>query len=93
MTIAVQIPSALREYIGGAKELQVTADSVSAALEFLRKEHVMLYRSVCDETGAIRPHVGRLVFSRERIERGLVGSHVEGFGTGGLFRPPNRHRR
>lgn len=77
MTIAVQIPSALREYIGGARELQVTADSVSAALEFLRKEHVMLYRSVCDETGAIRPHVNLFVNDAFLHELGGLDTRLE----------------
>ena len=63
MTVAVQIPGALREYCHGAAEINVSADTVGAALVELEREHPSLYISVCDETGAVRRHVNLFVNS------------------------------
>lgn len=57
MSITVQLPSALRCECGGAAELCLTAATVQAALEQLERNHPAIYRSVCDETGAVRRHV------------------------------------
>ncbi len=61
MTITIQIPGVLRGYCAGARELSVSAASVRAALEQLARSHPPLYRSVCDETGALRRHVNLFV--------------------------------
>lgn len=60
-TIAVQIPSALRHRCRGASQVEVCAATVLEALETLRVSHPEVYRSVCDETGAVRPHVNLFV--------------------------------
>lgn len=41
--------------------LCVSAPTVRAALEQLEPSHPSLYRSVCDETGAVRPHINLFV--------------------------------
>jgi molybdopterin converting factor small subunit len=61
MSISVQIPTPLRPECGGARELQVTAATVRAALSELELSHPKLYRSVCDETGAVRRHINLFV--------------------------------
>ena len=61
MTIAVHIPSSLRDCCQGASELSVSAATVRAALEQLEASYPSLYRSICDETGAVRPHVNLFV--------------------------------
>ena len=69
MNIAVQVPSALRNYCHGASELSLSAATVRAALEELEQSHPKLYRSICDETGAVRQHVNLFVndaFLRDR---------------------------
>lgn len=69
MSTAVQIPSSLRSYCQGAAELRVSAPTVRAALEQLEQRHPALYRSICDETGAVRTHVNLFVndsFLRDR---------------------------
>ena len=69
MTIAVQIPTALRGYCAGANQLSLSVSSVRAALEQLERTHPELYRSVCDDTGAVRRHVNLFVnddFLRDR---------------------------
>ena len=61
MTIRISIPSPLRAYCAGASELSLSAPSVRAALEQIERSHPALYRSVCDETGAVRRHVNLFV--------------------------------
>ncbi len=63
MSVSIQIPTALRHECGGAAELRVPAVTVRAALEQLQQSHPALYRSVCDETGAVRRHVNLFVNS------------------------------
>ena len=61
MTIKVFIPGVLRASCAGAHELTLSAATVRAALEQLERSHPPLYRSVCDETGAVRRHVNLFV--------------------------------
>ena len=70
--IQVHVPGALREYCGGVSELSLSAPSVRAVLEELERRHPALYRSVCDETGAVRRHVNLFVnTSHVRDREGL----------------------
>ena len=72
MTITVQIPGPLRACCGGASELFLSAPSVRAALDQLERSHPLLYRSVCDERGVVRPHVNLFVnTSHVRDREGL----------------------
>lgn len=61
MSVTVLVPRPLRTYSGGASELSVTAPTVRAALLEIERSHPDLYKSVCDETGAVRRHVGVFV--------------------------------
>jgi sulfur-carrier protein len=61
MGITIHIPALLRSYCQGAAELSLSAVSVRAALEQLERTYPALYRSVCDESGAVRRHVGLFV--------------------------------
>ena len=61
MTVTIRVPTMLRAYSEGASELSLSASSVRAALEQLERSHPALYRSVCDETGAVRRHVNLFV--------------------------------
>ena len=69
MTIAICLSGTLRAYSGGAPQLQLSAPSVRAALEQLEQSHPSLYRSVCDETGAVRRHVNLFVNTDHVRER------------------------
>ncbi len=71
MSVAVFIPSPLRRYSAGKSELAVSAATVRAALKQLEETHVDLYRSVCDETGAVRRHVN--LFVNDDFIRSLNG--------------------
>ena len=69
MTITVHIPSALRACCEGASQLSLSAPSVRAALEQIEQHHPVLYRSICDETGALRRHVNLFVNASHVRER------------------------
>jgi molybdopterin converting factor small subunit len=63
VSVTVRIPLPLRASCGGASELALTAASVRGALQHLEQRFPELYRSVCDETGAVRRHVNVFVNS------------------------------
>ena len=71
-TVKIHIPAVLRDYCDGASELLLSASSVRAALEQIEQRHPSLYRSICDETGAVRRHVNLFVnTSHVRDRQGL----------------------
>jgi molybdopterin converting factor small subunit len=77
--IRVHVPGPLREYAGGAAELQLSVPSVRAALGELERRHPALYRNVCDETGAVRRHVNLFVnMAHVRDREGLDTALVPG---------------
>jgi len=79
MTIKIQLPSVLRDYCHCASDFTLSAASVRAALEQIERHHPALYRSVCDETGAVRRHVNLFVNSAHiRDREGLDTALVEG---------------
>jgi molybdopterin converting factor small subunit len=81
MTITIEVPGVLRGYCDGARELAVSAASVRAALEQIERCHPALFRSICDETGAVRRHVNLFVNTahmrdREGLDTALVAGDV-----------------
>ena len=81
MTIAIHVPATLRDCCEGTAELFLSAPSVRVALEELERSHPSLYRSVCDETGAVRRHVNLFVNTshvrdREGLDTALVPGDV-----------------
>jgi len=69
MTITIHVAAPLRPDCGGASELFLSAPSVRAVLEQLERSHPSLYRSICDETGAVRRHVNLFVNSTHVRDR------------------------
>jgi molybdopterin converting factor small subunit len=59
--VTLHVPAALRADCGGAAELSLTAASLRALLAELERRHPALHRSLCDETGRVRPHVNLFV--------------------------------
>jgi molybdopterin converting factor small subunit len=51
----------LRVYCDGSADIPVSASTVRGALEQLERQHPSLYRNICDETGAVRRHIGLFV--------------------------------
>jgi molybdopterin synthase sulfur carrier subunit len=81
MTITIHVPAALRACCRGASELSLSAPSVRAALEQIERSHPSLYRSICDETGAVRRHVNLFVNTahvrdRQGLDTALVAGDV-----------------
>src|SRR5690349_5057296 len=72
MNITIHVPAALRACCQGARELSLSVPSVRAALEHIERSHPSLYRSICDETAAVRRHVNLFVnTSHVRDREGL----------------------
>jgi molybdopterin converting factor small subunit len=67
----------LRASIAGATDLELEAASVRAALDEIERRHPALYRSVCDETGAVRRHVNVFVNSLHVRERDGLDTRLE----------------
>jgi molybdopterin synthase sulfur carrier subunit len=65
------IPSLLTQYCGGARTLELSATTVRSALDELSRRYPALYVNICDETGAVRRHIG--VFVNEDHIRDLHG--------------------
>lgn len=61
VAIQVRLSSLLRAHAGGVDDFELEANSVRAALAEIEGRHPALYRSVCDETGAVRRHVNVFV--------------------------------
>ena len=81
MTIKIQLPSALRDYCNCVSDFTLSAASVRTALEQIERRYPALYRSVCDETGAVRRHVNLFVNTahirdREGLDTALVAGDV-----------------
>ncbi len=75
--ITIRVPGPLRDTVGGVAEFPLAAPSVRAALVEIQRRHPALYRSVCDETGAVRRHVNLFVNAahvrdREGLDTALV---------------------
>jgi molybdopterin converting factor small subunit len=81
MTITIFVPSPLRAFCAGARELSLSAPNVRVALEQIERSHPQLYRSICDETGAVRRHINLFVNTlhicdREGLDTALVAGDV-----------------
>lgn len=76
MLITVRIPTQLRECCGGAPVLTVQAATPRAVLGELEKRFPELHRSVCDETGSVRRHIGVFVNSTRLQDRGALDTEL-----------------
>ena len=68
-TVTVRVPSPLRDCCGGAARIELEAPNVRAVLEAIERLHPALYKSICDETGAVRRHVNVFVNTTHMRER------------------------
>lgn len=59
--VTVYVPGPLRPACGGARQLTLAAATVRAVLLEIEESYPLLYRGVCDETGAVRRHVNLFV--------------------------------
>jgi molybdopterin converting factor small subunit len=59
----------LRPSCGGAAEIALPAASLRGVLAELERRHPALYRSVCEETGAVRRHVNLFVNTHHMRDR------------------------
>ena len=59
--VTIRVPAALRDCVGGRSSIALEASDVRKLLAGVERSHPALYRSVCDETGAVRRHVNLFV--------------------------------
>jgi molybdopterin converting factor small subunit len=73
---SLRVPTPLRPYTGGAKEVEVRGDTVAASLQDLTARYPDLRRHLFDDAGALRPYIN--VFLNEDDVRTLQGeaTHV-----------------
>ncbi|MGY6518731.1 MAG: MoaD/ThiS family protein [Lysobacteraceae bacterium] len=64
--ILVQVPPALREFTGGAADLQLQAGSLAELLAALSSSHPALAARLVDPDGGVRPYV-HLFVDREPV--------------------------
>ncbi len=67
--ITIRVPAALRDCCAGRSNFPLAAPSVRVVLEELEQRYPPLYRSVCDETGAVRRHINVFVNSSSIRDR------------------------
>jgi sulfur-carrier protein len=75
--VRIQLSSLLRDHCGAPAELELEATSLRAALLQLERDQAKLYRSVCDETGAVRRHVNLFVGERHIRELGGLDAPLQ----------------
>lgn len=67
----IRIPTPLRTYTGGEKEIQVTGNTVAEAIEALTREHPSVRTHLYDEHDHLRPYVN--IFLNDENVRNLKG--------------------
>ena len=65
--IRMRLSAALCRFAGCPSELALSAATVGSALRQLEPSHPRLYRSICRESGGVRPHVN-LFLNSDRID-------------------------
>ncbi|MBI3868424.1 MAG: MoaD/ThiS family protein [Verrucomicrobia bacterium] len=69
-SITILVPGVLRRESGGAAALRLRGvATLGEALAELERRRPALYRSVCDETGAVRRHVNLFVNTEHMRDR------------------------
>lgn len=61
MTVTLYVPAVLQPRCDGKSRLVLCGDTVRGVLTELEQEYPALHSSICNETGAIRPHVNVFV--------------------------------
>jgi adenylyltransferase/sulfurtransferase len=72
--IAVRVPTPLRAYTGGLKEIQIESDTVGGALAVLTSRYPELKRHIFNEDGELRSYVN--LFLNDKEVRTFSGTHT-----------------
>jgi molybdopterin converting factor small subunit len=73
-TVRVSIPGALRDFTGGASELEIAAPTVGAALAAIGERHPAFLSRVLTPEGELRPNVN-VFLGRDSVKA------LDGLGT------------
>ena len=74
--IEVRVPSMLRDCCAKASEVRVAAATLQAALDEIECLYPALYRSVCDDNGAVRRHINLFVNTQHMRDRDGLGTRL-----------------
>jgi molybdopterin/thiamine biosynthesis adenylyltransferase/rhodanese-related sulfurtransferase/molybdopterin converting factor small subunit len=74
VSVRVQLPAALREYVGGAADLDVSAPDVTGVLDCLVERHPLLRRHLYDDRGSLRGYVHLFLNDDDVTDLGRAGS-------------------
>lgn len=69
--VAIHLTAPLRPYCAGVARLAIAAGTIREVLARLERDQAALHRNICDETGALRPHLN--VFVNADNARDLEG--------------------
>jgi molybdopterin converting factor small subunit len=69
MRIQVTVPGLLRDCVGGRTSFAIDAETISHALEIIKREYPLLRVHVWDDLGELRQHV--LIFHNDTALRWL----------------------
>jgi molybdopterin converting factor small subunit len=75
MTV-VRIPSPLRPYVGGLKEVEVTGDTVGSAISDLTRRYPDLRTHLFDADGNLRPYVNLFLNEEDVRARGGLSASL-----------------
>src|SRR6478672_9235122 len=75
MSVTINIPTALRQFTGGATRIEVTARTVTEALAGLLSQHTELRRHLFDEKNSLRSFVN--VYVNDEDIRHQLGLQTE----------------
>lgn len=79
MSVAVRVPTILREYTGGAREVDAAGATLADVLDWLEEHHPGIRARVLDEDGRIRRFVNVYVDDEDvRFAAGLATPTPDG---------------
>lgn len=67
--ITVEVPGPLRATCGGAARVSIPATNLQHLLDEMERLYPALHRSICHETGKVRPHINLFVNNQHMRDR------------------------
>jgi MoaD family protein len=67
--IIVEVPGPLRAASGGAARVAIPARTLRDLLDAMERRYPALHRSICHETGKVRPHINLFVNMQHMRDR------------------------
>ena len=79
MAVIVRVPTPLRKFAGGAKDVQATGDTIAELIDDLEQKHPGLKDRLCEEDGFLRRFINIYVNGEDiRYAKGIDTSLKDG---------------